>query len=63
MIILQADPRMGPALFPDHAARQHAVNSEIDIRLIEGAPHGIHSFLGSRERYVEAVRDIIKQAS
>jgi pimeloyl-ACP methyl ester carboxylesterase len=63
MIILQADPKMGPAFFPDHAARQHAVNPEIDIRLIEGAPHGIHSFLGSRERYVEAVRDIIEQAS
>ena len=50
-------------LFPDHAARQHDVNPEIDIRLIEGAPHGIHSFLGSRERYVEAVRDIIEQGS
>ena len=36
MIILQADPQMGPALFPDHAARQHDVNPEIDIRLIEG---------------------------
>jgi pimeloyl-ACP methyl ester carboxylesterase len=63
MIILQADPDMGPAFFPDHVARQHAVNPEIDIRLIEGAPHGIHSFLGSRERYVEAVRDIIDRAS
>jgi pimeloyl-ACP methyl ester carboxylesterase len=63
MIILQADPQMGPALFPDHAARQHEVNPEIDIRLIEGAPHGIHSFLGSRERYVEAVRDIIDRAT
>ena len=48
MIILQADPQMGPALFPEHAARQHEVNPEIDIRLIEGAPHGIHSFLGAR---------------
>ena len=63
MIILQADPQMGPAFFPDHAARQHAVNPEIDIRLIEGAPHGIHSFLEARQRYVEAVRDIIEQAS
>jgi pimeloyl-ACP methyl ester carboxylesterase len=63
MIILQADPQMGPALFPDHAAQQHDVNPDIDIRLIDGAPHGIHSFLGSRQRYVDAVRDIIKQAS
>ncbi|MEY2581039.1 MAG: hypothetical protein QOE09_888 [Ilumatobacteraceae bacterium] len=63
MIILQADRNMGPALFPDHAARQHASNPEVDIRLIEGAPHEIHSFLGSRDRYNEAVRDIIKQAS
>jgi pimeloyl-ACP methyl ester carboxylesterase len=63
MIILQADPNMGPALFPEHAARQQEVNPTIDIRLIEGAPHGIHSFLGSRKRYVEAVRDIIQRAS
>jgi pimeloyl-ACP methyl ester carboxylesterase len=63
MIILQADPQMGPALFPDHVARQHTVNPEIDIRLIDGAPHGIHSFLGAKERYVEAVRDIIKRAN
>jgi pimeloyl-ACP methyl ester carboxylesterase len=63
MIILQADPQMGPALFPEHAARQHEVNPEIDIRLIDGAPHGIHSFLSSRERYVEALRDIIHRAS
>ena len=63
MIILQADPQMGPALFPEHAARQHEVNPEIDIRLIEGAPHGIHSFLGARDRYVDALRDIISRAS
>ncbi len=63
MIILQADPAMGPALFPDHAARQHAANPDVDIRLIEGAPHGIHSFLGSTDRYVEAVREIISRAS
>ncbi|MEP7114951.1 MAG: alpha/beta fold hydrolase [Ilumatobacteraceae bacterium] len=61
MIILQADPLMGPALFPNHAARQHDVNPEIDIRLVDGAPHGIHSFLGSRDRYVAAVRDIIQR--
>lgn len=63
MIILRADPQMGPALFPDHAERQHAVNPEIDMRLIDGAPHGIHSFLGSHERYVEALRDIIDRGS
>ncbi|HEX3087049.1 MAG TPA: alpha/beta hydrolase [Ilumatobacteraceae bacterium] len=63
MIILQADPQMGPALFPEHAARQHEVNPEIDIRLIEGAPHGIHSFLSARQRYVGAVKDIIDRAN
>lgn len=63
MIILQADPNMGPAFFPDHVARQHAANPDVEIRLIEGAPHGIHQFLGSRDRYVEAVRDIIRRAS
>jgi hypothetical protein len=62
MIILQADPAMGSALFPDHAARQHAVNPEVEIRLIEGAPHGIHSFLASTERYTDALHEIIKQA-
>lgn len=63
MIILRADPGMGPAFFADHAARQHAANPDVEIRLIEGAPHGIHSFLGSRQRYVEALRDIIRQAN
>ncbi len=63
MIILQADPEMGPALFPDHAERQSAANPEVEIRVIDGAPHGIHSFLSSRDRYVEAVRDIIRRAN
>jgi hypothetical protein len=63
MIILQADPTMGPALFADHAIRQAVANPDADIRLIEGAPHGIHSFLESRDRYVDAVRDIIRRGS
>ena len=54
---------IGVALFPDHAERQHASNPDVEIRMIEGAPHGIHSFLSSRERYVDAVRDIIRQAT
>ena len=62
MLILQADPSMGPAFFADHVARQHAANPDIEIRLIAGAPHGIHAFLGSRQRYGEALRDIINQA-
>jgi len=63
MIILQADPQMGPAFFADHAIKQAAANPNAEIRLIEGAPHGIHSFLASRDRYVDAVRDIIKRAT
>ncbi len=63
MIILQADPAMGPALFPEHAARQHSANPGVEIRLVEGAPHGIHSFTRSSDRYVEAVREIIRRAS
>lgn len=62
MIILQSDPKMGPALFPDHAERQRASNPKVEIRMIEGAPHAIHSFLSSRGQYVDAVRDIIRQA-
>ena len=63
MVILQADPEMGPALFPDHATRQRAVNPAVEVRLIQGAPRGIHSFLGSSQRYTEALRDIIERAS
>jgi pimeloyl-ACP methyl ester carboxylesterase len=63
MIILQADPQMGPALFPDHAARQRVANPDVEIRLIDGAPHGIHSFLRSSERYVDALREIIRSAN
>lgn len=63
MIILRADPAMGPALFPEHATRQRAANPDVEIRLIDGAPHGIHSFLRSRQRYVEALREIIRRAN
>jgi pimeloyl-ACP methyl ester carboxylesterase len=63
MIILRADPQMGPAFFEDHAGLQQLANPDADIRLIEGAPHGVHSFLPSRDRYVDAVRDIIKRAN
>jgi hypothetical protein len=63
MIILQADPEMGPALFPEHAEWQLKANPDVEIRLIEGAPHGIHSFLPARDRYVAAVHDIIRRAT
>ena len=63
MIILQADPQMGPALFPEHAAWQHATNPDVEIRLVDGAPHGIHTYLRSSERYVDALRETIKRAS
>jgi pimeloyl-ACP methyl ester carboxylesterase len=63
MIILQADPTMGPALFPEHAAWQHAANPDVEIRVVDGAPHGIHTFLGARDRYEEALRDIIERAT
>lgn len=63
MTILQADPAMGPALFADHADKQRAANPEVEIRLIDGAPHGIHSFLASSGRYLDALRDTIKRAS
>jgi esterase len=63
MIMLQADPVMGPALFPDHADKQLAANPEVEVRLIEGAPHGIHSFLTASDRYLDALRDVISRAS
>ena len=63
MIILQADPQMGPALVPEHAGWQHATNPDVEIRLVDGAPHGIHAYLRSTERYVEALREIINRAS
>ena len=63
MIILQADPQMGPALFPEHAEWQRTANPDVEIRLVEGAPHGIHAYLRSSARYVDALREIIKRAS
>jgi hypothetical protein len=63
MTILQADPQMGPALWPEHAARQREANPAVDLRLVDGAPHGIHQFLPSRQRYIEAVEEIIRRAS
>ena len=63
MIILRADPTMGPAFFPEHATRQRAANPHVEVRLVEGAPHGIHTFLHSKEQYVEALREIMRRAN
>jgi hypothetical protein len=54
---------MGPALFPEHAEWQRTANPDVEIRLVEGAPHGIHAYLRSSARYVDALREIIKRAS
>jgi esterase len=61
LTILQADPSMGPAFWSDHVALQQAANPHADIRLIDGAPHGIHTFITARERYLHAVRDLVAQ--
>jgi esterase len=61
LMILQADPEMGPAFWSDHVAIQQAANPHADIRLIEGAPHSIHSFITARDRYLQAVRDLVAQ--
>jgi esterase len=59
LTILQADPAMGPAFWSDHVALQQAANPHADIRLIDGAPHGIHTFITARDRYLQAVRDLV----
>jgi esterase len=61
LTILQADPAMGPAFWSDHVALQQAANPHADIRLIDGAPHGIHTFITARDRYLQAVRDLVAQ--
>jgi pimeloyl-ACP methyl ester carboxylesterase len=59
LTILQADPTMGPAFWSNHVALQQAANPHADIRLIDGAPHGIHTFITGRDRYLQAVRDLV----
>jgi pimeloyl-ACP methyl ester carboxylesterase len=62
LTILQADPAMGPALFPDHAERQRKANPDADVAFIKGAPHGIHDFIPSTGRYLGYLRDLIAAA-
>lgn len=59
LMILQADPAMGPAFWSEHVVRQQAANPHADIRCIDGAPHGIHTFISARDRYIQAVRDLV----
>jgi pimeloyl-ACP methyl ester carboxylesterase len=60
LVILQADPAMGPALWPDHADRQRNAQRPADVRLIEGAPHGIHTFRTARDRYMDALSHLLE---
>jgi hypothetical protein len=50
---------MGPAFWSEHAVEQQRSNPHADIRLIDGAPHGIHTFITARDRYLAAVRDLV----
>jgi hypothetical protein len=31
--------------------------------LIDGAPHGIHTFIAARDRYLKAVRDLVTKVT
>lgn len=52
MVVLHADPALGPALFPEHAERLKRTNPKARIHLIAGAPHGIRSHRAATAEYL-----------
>ena len=60
--VLQADPALGPALFPDHAERLRANLPHATVALIDGAPHGIHSHTTATARYLQHLHSLLASA-
>jgi pimeloyl-ACP methyl ester carboxylesterase len=52
LVVLRADPAMGPAFFPEHEARLRRAAPQARIHEIDGAPHGIHYDRDAGPRYL-----------
>jgi pimeloyl-ACP methyl ester carboxylesterase len=58
MVVLQADPALGPALFPEHAERLRRSNPDARIHCVAGAPHGIRTHRATTAEYISHLESL-----
>jgi pimeloyl-ACP methyl ester carboxylesterase len=62
LTLLRADPGLYPAFLPADEARFRRAAPHTRIVEISGAPHGIHAFTGSTDRYLSELRSLLERA-
>ena len=63
LTLLRADPVLHPAFLPDDEPRFLRAAPHTRIVEISGAPHGIHAFAASTERYLGELRSLLERAA
>jgi pimeloyl-ACP methyl ester carboxylesterase len=63
LTLLRADPALHPAFLPGDEARFLRAAPHTRIVEIGGAPHGIHAFAASTERYLGELRSLLERAA
>ena len=61
--LLRADPALHPALRPEDEPRFRRAAPHARIVEISGAPHGIHAFVGSTERYLAELHALLDRCA
>jgi pimeloyl-ACP methyl ester carboxylesterase len=62
LTLLRADPALHPAFLPEDEARFLRAAPHTRIVEITGAPHGIHAFAASTDRYLTELRSLLGRA-
>jgi hypothetical protein len=63
LTLLRADPALHPAFLPDDEARFLRAAPHTRIVEIAGAPHGIHAYAASTERYLSELRSLLERVA
>jgi len=63
LTLLRADPVLHPAFLPDDEARFLRAAPHTRIVEIAGAPHGIHAFAASTDRYLSELRSLLERVA
>jgi pimeloyl-ACP methyl ester carboxylesterase len=61
LTLLRADPALHPAFLPDDEARFLRAAPHTLIVEVSGAPHGIHAFAASTDRYLSELRSLLER--
>lgn len=61
LTLLRADPALGPAFQPEDEVRFHRAAPHTRIVEVTGAPHGIHSFTASTNRYLSELHALLER--